>query len=300
MTFAGPQADAKPFFGAADAFVLPTLYDPLPQRRARSDGVRAAGRHQHASRARPRSSLAHDAGFVCDPRDAIALAAHMRTLLRRRPCARGWAANAPRGDAAADLGCDDARARALYKALLEESVARRKATASGAADRRAALAATRPATAILSRPDEAGVTGRSRRDSESDRMRYGLRRFRARLSARSSAPSAVRRIHGRAPPDKPMTGYHLYRRLLNYVRPYWWAFGIAVAGMVVVAAGDLVMAMLVIPIVNTFQQNDPVRAQVAAARGDRRVPVPRPGLVHLRIRDGVHRAIASCSTCAAR
>jgi hypothetical protein len=36
------------------------------------------------------------------------------------------------------------------------------------------------------------------------------------------------------------------------------AFGIAVAGMVVVAAGDLIMAMLVIPIVNTFQQNDPV------------------------------------------
>jgi len=58
-----------------------------------------------------------------------------------------------------------------------------------------------------------------------------------------------------------MTGYHLYLRLLKYVRPYWWAFAIAVAGMVVVAAGDLVMAMLVIPIVNTFQQNDPLRAQ---------------------------------------
>jgi len=58
-----------------------------------------------------------------------------------------------------------------------------------------------------------------------------------------------------------MTGYHLYLRLLKYVRPYWWAFGIAVAGMVVVAAGDLVMAMLVIPIVQTFQTNDPGRAQ---------------------------------------
>ena len=58
-----------------------------------------------------------------------------------------------------------------------------------------------------------------------------------------------------------MTGYHLYLRLLKYVRPYWWAFGIAVVGMVIVAAGDLVMAMMVIPIVNTFQQNDPVRAQ---------------------------------------
>lgn len=28
--FTGPQPDAKPFYGAADAFVLPTLYDPFP------------------------------------------------------------------------------------------------------------------------------------------------------------------------------------------------------------------------------------------------------------------------------
>ena len=41
-----------------------------------------------------------------------------------------------------------------------------------------------------------------------------------------------------------MTGLRLYRRLLDYVRPYWWAFALAVAGMVVVAAGDLIMAML--------------------------------------------------------
>jgi ATP-binding cassette, subfamily B, bacterial MsbA len=58
-----------------------------------------------------------------------------------------------------------------------------------------------------------------------------------------------------------MTGYHLYLRLLHYVRPYWWAFAIAVVGMVIVAAGDLIMAMLVIPIVQTFQTNDPARAQ---------------------------------------
>jgi subfamily B ATP-binding cassette protein MsbA len=45
------------------------------------------------------------------------------------------------------------------------------------------------------------------------------------------------------------------------VRPYWWAFGIAVAGMAIVAAGDLIMAMLVIPIVRNFQNPDPVRSQ---------------------------------------
>ena len=30
VTFAGPQQDPKRYFGAADVFVLPTLYDPLP------------------------------------------------------------------------------------------------------------------------------------------------------------------------------------------------------------------------------------------------------------------------------
>ena len=52
-------------------------------------------------------------------------------------------------------------------------------------------------------------------------------------------------------------GVHLYLRLLRYVRPYWWAFAIAFVGMVVVAAGDLVMAWLVIPIIRNFQNPDP-------------------------------------------
>ncbi len=56
-------------------------------------------------------------------------------------------------------------------------------------------------------------------------------------------------------------GLHLYLRLLRYVRPYWWAFAIAVAGMVAVAGGDLVMAWLVIPIVQNFQNPDPEKAK---------------------------------------
>ena len=53
-----------------------------------------------------------------------------------------------------------------------------------------------------------------------------------------------------------MAGLTLYRRLLRYVRPYWWAFAIAFVGMVVVAAGDLIMAWLVIPIIRNFQSPD--------------------------------------------
>ncbi|MDE2360070.1 MAG: lipid A export permease/ATP-binding protein MsbA [Betaproteobacteria bacterium] len=56
-----------------------------------------------------------------------------------------------------------------------------------------------------------------------------------------------------------MTGLHLYRRLLRYVRPYRWVFGITVLGMVVVAAGDLMLAYLVIPIVRNFQTQNPAR-----------------------------------------
>ena len=58
-----------------------------------------------------------------------------------------------------------------------------------------------------------------------------------------------------------MTGLSLYRRLLVYVRPYWWTFGLAVLGMVAVAAGDLLMAWLVIPVVQNFQTPDPERTR---------------------------------------
>ena len=47
------------------------------------------------------------------------------------------------------------------------------------------------------------------------------------------------------------SGLHLYSRLLGYVRPYWWAFGAAVFGMVVVAAGDTIMTYMVVPIVQS-------------------------------------------------
>jgi subfamily B ATP-binding cassette protein MsbA len=58
-----------------------------------------------------------------------------------------------------------------------------------------------------------------------------------------------------------MTGPTLYRRLLGYVRPYWWMFALAVLGMAVMAAGDLLMAWLVIPVVQNFQSPDAERSR---------------------------------------
>jgi len=52
-------------------------------------------------------------------------------------------------------------------------------------------------------------------------------------------------------------GLYLRRRLLRYVRPCAWVFAIALAGTIVVATGDLIMAWLVIPIVRNFQTPDP-------------------------------------------
>jgi len=63
----------------------------------------------------------------------------------------------------------------------------------------------------------------------------------------------------RAALPPPMTGLNLYSRLLRYVRPYRWAFGVAVLGMFIVAAGDLMLAWLVIPIVRNFESPDPTR-----------------------------------------
>jgi len=79
VTLAGPQPDPRPYFGAADAFVLPTLYDPCPnaalEAMACSLPIVTSTRSGAAELA-----LAHDAGLVCEPGDAAQLATHMHTL----------------------------------------------------------------------------------------------------------------------------------------------------------------------------------------------------------------------------
>src|ERR1700688_2467636 len=45
----------------------------------------------------------------------------------------------------------------------------------------------------------------------------------------------------------------LYRRLLAYVRPYWPVFSLAIAGMVLVAATDVLMLRVVEPLLRGLQ-----------------------------------------------
>ena len=77
VTLTGPLADPRPYYGAADVFVLPTLYDPCPNAalEAMACGlpILTSTRSGVAELA-----VAHDAGLVCPPADAVRLAEHMR------------------------------------------------------------------------------------------------------------------------------------------------------------------------------------------------------------------------------
>src|SRR5205814_694448 len=94
VVFAGPQQDPRRFLGAADAFVLPTLYDPLGN--AVLEAL-ACGLPVVTSRRCGAGELvvAHEAGWVCDATDDAAFAERMRMLLdpgeraRRAACAPG-------------------------------------------------------------------------------------------------------------------------------------------------------------------------------------------------------------------
>jgi len=129
VTFAGPQSDPKPYFGAADAFVLPTLYDPCPN--AALEALACALPVITSTKSGAAEIvLEHGAGLVCPARDGAGLAAHMRSLtdpgLRRAMGQRGRAAVLPLTPSAMTL-----QLVLLYKGLLEASVAGmgRRATA---------------------------------------------------------------------------------------------------------------------------------------------------------------------------
>ena len=100
VTFAGFQNDVAPFYGAADAFVLPAIYDSFPD--AAMEAL-ASGLPVVTSTMSGAAELVteNDAGFVCASRDVAALTGHMQALQDPDVRAR-LGANARRAVAAAD------------------------------------------------------------------------------------------------------------------------------------------------------------------------------------------------------
>lgn len=78
--FVGAQANVKPFYGAADVMVLPSLYDPFPNvaLEAMASGLPLITSHQSGA-----AELIENGknGFTCDALDTIALSEFMRSLL---------------------------------------------------------------------------------------------------------------------------------------------------------------------------------------------------------------------------
>ena len=123
VTFAGPQQDPKPYFGAADAFVLPTLYDPLPN--AALEAMASALPVVTSTKSGAAELvIGADAGFVCPSCDSAALAVHMLALhdddLRARTGDNARRAMLPLSPATMTL-----QLVLLYKELLEASAAAR-------------------------------------------------------------------------------------------------------------------------------------------------------------------------------
>ncbi|MCC7326965.1 MAG: glycosyltransferase family 4 protein [Burkholderiales bacterium] len=135
VSFAGFQAEIGPYYGAADAFVLPTLYDSFPD--AAMEAL-ACGLPVVTSTRSGAAELVseNDAGFVCDARDEAALVAHMRSLQDAGVRAT-LAANARRAVEALTPAAMTLKLVLLYKELLEASVAHKIAARVAAADERA-------------------------------------------------------------------------------------------------------------------------------------------------------------------
>jgi UDP-glucose:(heptosyl)LPS alpha-1,3-glucosyltransferase len=117
VTFAGRQADPKPFYGASDVFVLPTLYDPLSN--AVLEALACGLPVITSTRCGAGELVAlHGAGVVCGARDIAALGDAMRDLLM--PALRErLAANARNAVANLTPAAMAARLVDLYASLLD-------------------------------------------------------------------------------------------------------------------------------------------------------------------------------------
>ncbi|MDP2795541.1 MAG: glycosyltransferase family 4 protein [Sulfurisoma sp.] len=87
VRFFGPQPDVRPFYGAADLFCLPTLYDPFPNAalEALACGLPLVTTTSCGAAELVRDGKGEPCGAVCAPNDAAALAACLAPLIKAGP-----------------------------------------------------------------------------------------------------------------------------------------------------------------------------------------------------------------------
>lgn len=119
VRFAGAQRDVRPWYGAADAFVLPTLYDPFPN--AALEAL-ACGLPVITSTSCGAAELIRDGvnGYVCDALDIAALARHLDALAVPG-AAQNMAAAARESVTALSVAAMAARLIELYRDLLGQA-----------------------------------------------------------------------------------------------------------------------------------------------------------------------------------
>jgi UDP-glucose:(heptosyl)LPS alpha-1,3-glucosyltransferase len=117
VTFAGALTDPRPWYGAADAFVLPTLYDPFPNAalEAMAAGLPIATSTRSGA---AELALEFDAGYVSAPGDIDALAANLTSLFEAAHRTR-MGANARRAVLPLTAEAMSARLLALYSSLVD-------------------------------------------------------------------------------------------------------------------------------------------------------------------------------------